>query len=127
MTVNGTFDVNLDAQNDETASAGRMVISKEYFGGLVGLGAGQMISKRTDGGSAVYFAIEEFSGALDGKSGSFTLAHSGEMSAAGQSLEVKIIQGSGTDELKGISGTLEIIQEDGKHKYVLNYVNGDDL
>jgi len=101
--------------------AGRMLIDKKYSGGLVGSGLGQMISKRTKTGSAVYSAIEEFEGSLDGKKGAFTLVHYGEMSAEGQKLNVNIVAGSGSGELENISGSLEIIQEDKTHKYVLNY------
>ncbi|WP_223144949.1 DUF3224 domain-containing protein [Teredinibacter waterburyi] len=121
MSATGTFEVKLDPQNDEGVPAGRMVIHKEYTGGLVGKGVGQMISKRTEGGAAVYSAIEEFEGSVNGKTGSFTLFHNGFMSASKQSLEVIIVEGSGAGELKGITGSLDIIQENGKHSYVLEY------
>ena len=121
MSATGIFEVNLDPQNDENAPAGRMIIDKKYSGALVGKGIGQMISKRTETGSAVYSAIEEFEGSLDGKKGAFTLVHYGEMSATGQKLEVNIVADSGSGELENISGSLQIIQEDKMHKYVLNY------
>ena len=121
MSATGIFEVNLDPQNDENAPAGRMIIDKKYSGALVGKGIGQMISKRTETGSAIYSAIEEFEGSLDGKKGAFTLVHYGEMSATGQKLEVNIVADSGLGELENISGSLKIIQEDKMHKYVLNY------
>lgn len=121
MSVSGTFDVKLESQSDEGVPAGRMIIHKEYCGGMVGKGVGQMISKRTEGGAAVYSAIEEFEGTVSGKAGSFTLFHNGFMSALKQSLEVIIVEGSGAGELKGIQGSLVIIQESGKHSYVLEY------
>ena len=52
MAVKGTFDVDLCPQNDKNTPAGRMVIEKKYTGAMVGLGLGQMISKRTDSGVA---------------------------------------------------------------------------
>ena len=121
MSASGVFEVNIEPQNDEIAPAGRMTIYKEYSGGMAGKGIGQMISKRTEGGAAVYSAIEEFEGTLDGKAGSFTLFHNGFMSASKQLLDVIIIEGSGTGELIGIKGSLSIIQEAGKHSYVLEY------
>ena len=36
-------------------------------------------------------------------------------------LTVSIVPDSGTGELAGISGTLEIDNEDGNHSYVLDY------
>jgi len=121
MAATGSFEVKLDPQNDEVAPAGRMLINKVYSGGLVGSGIGQMISKRTESGSAVYSAIEEFEGSLDGKIGSFTLVHRGFMSPDKQSLEITVLEDTGTEELEGISGKLEIMQDQGKHSYVLDY------
>eukprot|EP00487_Bulimina_marginata_P005095 TRINITY_DN22516_c0_g1_i1.p1 TRINITY_DN22516_c0_g1~~TRINITY_DN22516_c0_g1_i1.p1 ORF type:complete len:123 (+),score=23.82 TRINITY_DN22516_c0_g1_i1:16-384(+) len=120
MSAKGQFEINLTPQQDENP-AGRMLIDKTYNGDLSGAGIGQMISKRTETGSAVYYAIEEFSGQLKGKSGSFTLIHSGAMNKESQSLEVVILAGSGAGELSNISGTLQIIQENGSHSYVLDY------
>lgn len=121
MTASGTFDVQLEPQSDQHAPAGRMLILKEYSGGMMGKGTGQMISKRTDGGASVYSAIEEFEGEVDGKRGSFTLFHNGYLSNDRQSLEVTIVAGSGSGELDGIQGELSIEQRDGVHSYVLEY------
>ena len=121
MSASGTFEVNLEPQQDENAPAGRMIIHKKYTGDLEGTGAGQMISKRTDGGAAVYSAIEEFEGTVNGKTGAFTLIHNGYMSSETQSLDIKILDGSGSGELANISGTMDIVQTDGEHKYILDY------
>ena len=117
----GVFEIELEPQVDEGAPAGRMKIEKQYAGGLVGSGVGQMISKRVDGGAAVYYAIEEFVGSVDGKTGAFTLLHKGYMDAESQSLEVNILSGSGSGELTGISGSMKISQESGGHSYELSY------
>lgn len=121
MEVEGRFDISLEPQEDKETPAGRMLIRKEYIGGLAGNGLGQMLSKRTPSGTAAYSAVEEFSGKLDGKTGTFTLIHQGFMSAEKQELEIYILEGSGTEELATISGTLEIIKEAGTHKYILRY------
>lgn len=49
MTAKGTFDVDLQPQDDADTPAGRMVIDKTYSGDMTGSGKGQMISKRTEG------------------------------------------------------------------------------
>jgi hypothetical protein len=64
MTVTGTFEVDLKPQADADTPAGRMLIDKTYSGDMTGSGKGQMISKRTESGIAVYYAIEEFSGSM---------------------------------------------------------------
>ena len=121
MSAKGSFSVELTPQGDGNFAAGRMIIDKSYTGDLEGTGTGQMISKRIENGAAVYFAIEEFVGTVGGKKGAFTLLHKGFMSSEEQLLEITILQGSGSGELAGIAGTLEITQEDGTHQYRLKY------
>lgn len=125
LEAKGSFEVKLDPQKDDAAPAGRIIISKTYEGGLVGHGVGQMLSKRTESGESVYSAIEEVSAKLQGKTGDFTLAHVGVMSSEGMELNIRIVKGSGTGELQGITGELEIKQEDGQHFYVLTYTLPD--
>ena len=121
MSASGTFEVELTPQEDAGFPAGRMLIKKTYLGDMNGLGDGQMISKRTENGTAVYYAIEEFSGSVMGKRDGFTLVHKGHMSAESQSLEVTILEGSGSGEFKNISGSMLIVQDASGHSYELTY------
>ncbi|NMP33311.1 DUF3224 domain-containing protein [Thalassotalea sp. M1531] len=121
MTATGTFDVSLTPQKDDSAPAGRMLINKTYHGDVIGSGVGQMVSKRIENGHAVYFAIEEVTATIDGKSGTFTLLHKGLMNPDGQSLSIEIMPTSGTGQLSSISGNCEIEQKDGVHFYTLHY------
>jgi len=116
----GSFSVKLEPQ-DDGMPAGRMLLDKQYSGDFIGHGKGQMLSKRTPSGVAVYSAIEELSGQMSGLTGGFTLMHVGSMSSESQSLDIKIVDGSGTGDFENITGTLEIIQRDGEHYYQLNY------
>ena len=119
MSANGTFEVDLTPQEDIGFPAGRMLIKKTYQGDMNGSGTGQMISKRTESGAAVYYAIEEFSGSVKGKVGGFTLVHSGLMSKDSQSLEITIVEGSGSGELQDITGSMLIVQDANGHRYEL--------
>ena len=121
MSANGTFEVDLTPQEDTAHPAGRMLIKKSYQGDMLGSGIGQMISKRTAAGTAAYYAVEEFSGSVKGKNGGFTLVHSGFMSKDSQSLEITILEGSGTGELQGISGSMLIVQNVNEHSYELTF------
>lgn len=121
MTANGTFEVDLTPKEDVESPAGRMLIKKTYLGDMKGSGIGQMISRRTENGTAVYYAIEEFSGSVRGKNGGFTLVHKGYMSKESQSLDVAILEGSGSGELRDISGSMLIIQDANGHGYELTY------
>ena len=121
MKLTGRFKISLNPQNDEDFPAGRMTFDKEYLGDMNGVGKGQMISKRNEGDVAVYYAIEEFSGSVSGRNGSFTLLHQGQMSKSAQLLKVVIMEGSGEGNLEGISGSLAITQDEEGHTYALDY------
>jgi hypothetical protein len=125
----GAFDVNLAPQAAEPgadASLGRMTIDKQYHGDLEGRSVGQMLTGITDvKGSAGYVAIERVTGKLHGRSGSFTLQHSGIMAHGDYQLNVTIVPDSGAGELAGIMilpGSFKInIDAAGKHSYEFDY------
>lgn len=121
MKASGAFEVDLQPQADAGFPAGRMIIDKTYSGDMIGAGVGQMISKRTTGGTAVYYAVEEFSGSVNGKNGAFALLHEGRMTEEAQTLDIQILEGSGSGELENISGSMTITQDSNGHAYELEY------
>jgi Protein of unknown function (DUF3224) len=125
MRVAGPFDVKVTPQEDKPADAklGRMTLDKHYHGDLEATGAGQMLTAGTDvKGSGAYVAIEKVTGTLKGRSGSFMLQHSGTMSGGKFQLSITVVPDSGTGQLVGISGAMNIaIAADGKHSYDLQY------
>ena len=89
---------------------------------MTGKSEAQMVTAYTaTPGSAGYVAIEHFTGSVGGKSGSLVLQHHGLMERGQAALTVTIVPDSGTGELAGISGTLEIDNDEGAHSYVLKY------
>lgn len=125
-TARGAFDVNIEPEppylDENGIKLNRNSVRKEYSGDVVGSAEAQMLAAYTDNpGSAGYVAIECFSGSVHGKSGSFVLQHSGIMNKGEGQLTVAIVPDSGTGELTGISGSLEIQIEDGRHSYTLTY------
>lgn len=122
MTATGSFNITLTPQTDDGFESGRMTIDKVYSGELEGTGKGQMLSLRTAvAGSASYVALETVHGTVGDRTGSFTLQHNGSMIRGESKLQVNIVPDSGTEELKGISGTMEIDKVDEKHNYTLTY------
>jgi hypothetical protein len=120
----GTFDVQVKnlGFHDDSAQLGRMSIDKTFHGDLEATTIGEMLAARTAvDGSAGYVAIERVTGKLHGKAGTFVLQHSGTMDRGKPSLSVSVVPDSGTDELKGLQGKLEILIADGKHSYVFEY------
>ena len=127
MKATGTFDVKITPQASDLApegpNLGRMSIDKTYHGDLDGPAKGEMI---TAAGiavkeSAAYSAVERVSGTLHGKKGSFALQHTGIMTRGTPSLNVTVVPDSGTGELTGLSGKMDIIIEGKQHSYVLEY------
>jgi hypothetical protein len=122
----GTFEVKLNplALHDGAvdASFGRTSIDKQFHGDLEATSKGEMLTAGTDvKGSAVYVAIERVSGNLNGRSGSFTLHHTGIMNRGVPQLTISVAPDSGTGELAGLSGTMAINIADGKHSYEFDY------
>lgn len=118
----GEFTVSLKPVSVEGETPARFSIGKIFSGDLTGSSEGQMMAGGVEeNGACVYVALETVTGALQGRKGGFILVHRGTMAKDGQSLTVIIVPDSGTGELAGISGELEIKIEDGRHLYVLDY------
>ena len=106
----------------EGASLGRMSIDKEFRGPLTATSQGEMLTGMTMvKGSAGYVAIEKVSGSIGGKAGTFVLQHFGIMAGTESRLILEVIPDSGTGELTGLSGKMEINNDDGQHSYVFEY------
>ena len=103
-----------------------MLINKQFHGDLQASSKGQMLSAMSPiKGSAGYVAIEEVTGTLDGRSGSFILQHSGLMNRGTPQLTILVVPDSGTGELTGLKGSMSIQIEGGKHSYEFDYSLGE--
>lgn len=122
--AHGTFDVKATPApaDDKDAVPGRFLLSKQIHGDIEGTSKGQMLTAGDFAkGSAGYVAIEQITGALAGRTGSFALQHSGTVTHGAQELHIKVVPGSGTGRLEGITGTMTIEIKDGKHFYDFEY------
>lgn len=123
----GAFEVKLTPQTSsegaQDASLSRFTIDKQFHGAIEGTSKGQMLTGGTAvKGSAGYVAIEQVSGTLDGHKGTFILQHSGTMTRGVPQLSITVVPDSGTGELVGLSGKMNIIITEGKHSYEFDYV-----
>jgi hypothetical protein len=130
LHATGEFSVQVtpDGENDKApgSTLGRMLLSKQLHGDFEGTSKGQMLTVGTDvKGSGAYVAVERITGTLHGRSGSFALQHSGTMSAAGLFLNITIVPDSGSGQLTGIAGKMNITIANGKHSYDLEYTLPD--
>jgi hypothetical protein len=125
MTARGAFDVKVTPQPKDDSAAGpfaRLFLDKQFHGDLNASSKGQMLAAETAvEGSGAYVALELVTGTLNGKKGSFILQHKGSMRKGAYNLSVTVVPDSGTDELAGISGSMTIIIEGGKHSYEFEY------
>jgi Protein of unknown function (DUF3224) len=127
LSAHGTFAVNIIPQPSEEkpeglTPLGRMLIEKQFHGDLDATSKGQMLTGMTEvKGSGVYVAVERVTGSLHGRTGSFILHHLGLMVRGVPQLTVSVVHDSGTGELAGITGILNIIIADGKHSYDFAY------
>jgi hypothetical protein len=118
----GEFEVHLAKVSADDEALMRMSIDKQFSGDLAATSTGQMMAGGNEAnGVRAYVAIETVTGTLKGKSGSFILAHRGTMTKVGQALSVIVVPDSGTGELTGIDGTLDIQITGGKHYYAFDY------
>ena len=124
--ITGVFDVKMTPQPlHEAATAsgiGRMSLAKRYHGDLDATGTGEMLAAMTPTpGSAGYVAMERVEGTLGGRRGAFFLQHAGTMERGAPRLSVTVVPDSGTEELTGLYGRMDIRIEDGKHSYDFEY------
>jgi Protein of unknown function (DUF3224) len=121
--AHGTFTVTMKPLSPPPAEGlGRFSSEKEIHGDLEGTSKGEMFSGGDPRqGVAGYVAMELITGTLNGKHGSFALQHFATMDGGGPKMQVIVVPGSGTDELKGIAGTFTIKVENGQHFYELDY------
>lgn len=124
-TATGTFDVDVKPQapaDGDTSNVGRMTITKTFHGDLSATSAGQMLAFITPTpGSAGYVAMERVTGTLGGRTGEFTLQHSGTMNRGPPSLSVTVVPDSATGDLTGLTGTMQIDVSAKEHRYTFDY------
>jgi len=122
----GPFDVKMEPQGEPDKADGitlaRYSGEKQYHGDLDGTAITIMLTAGTEvKGSAGYVAMERVTGSLKGRSGSFALQHSGTLTRGEPQLSITVVPDSGTGQLVGITGKMNIIIAAGKHSYEFDY------
>jgi hypothetical protein len=119
--AHGAFEIDLAPADALVEGTGRFDFTKRWSGDLLADGVGVMLSGgNPQSGSAGYVAIETITGSLNGREGSFAFVQRGLMSASGVVLDYSVVPGSGSGELSGITGALDVDAANG-HAWVLTY------
>ena len=78
-------------------------------------------------GSAGYVAMERVEGSLDGRVGGFVLQHSGTLDRGAKHLDLHVVPDSGSGQLAGLRGRMQIEITGGAHFYRFDYtLPGDE-
>ncbi|WP_420381430.1 DUF3224 domain-containing protein [Novosphingobium sp.] len=118
----GNFDITMTPTGAPGNPIGTMALAKTYHGDLSGTSTGHMLAFRSAvEGSAGYVAMERVTGVLEGRTGAFTLQHNGLMDKGVPSLSVVVVPDSGSEDLVGLTGSLDIIISPGRHDYKFTY------
>ena len=118
----GPFDVKVTPAGESSPGIARLTLDKQFHGKLEAASKGEMLAGGGTKGTGGYVAMEVVTGTLDGRTGSFALQHSGTMMNNNFTLIIVVVPGSGTGELAGIDGKMNIlIAADGKHSYDFEY------
>lgn len=118
-SLTATFTVQMAPDAPVPGAADRFTLTKTWTGEVEGTSRGTMLTAGDpESGSAGYVATELFEGTLGGRAGTLALQQLGTMADGRPALRYVIVPGSGTAELAGTTGTLEIgeIHDDGRHE-----------
>jgi hypothetical protein len=91
---------------------------KTFTGDMTGTSEIEITMGKLDTGAMVYVGVERFDVQLQGRQGTFVVMHSSTMLGADYEMILKVVPGSGTGELAGISGTAQITPS---HDLLLEY------
>ncbi|MDT7804289.1 MAG: hypothetical protein QOI78_7722 [Actinomycetota bacterium] len=123
MTSTATASFVLDKwepqATDEAAGTefARVAIAKTFTGAVEGTSTVEMLTA-SNAASRAYVAFERLTVSVDGRKGAFVLHHTADDSG----LTLKILTGSGSGELTGISGTANIeMDAEQNHTLTLTY------
>lgn len=127
MHAAGTFKVDVKPTEispiGKEAGLGAMTIDKTWSGAIEGTSKGQMTTSMT-GKAMAYVALETMNVKVDGHAGTFVFMHSASMMTDDPKaavLNVTVVPNSGTGELAGIEGKLNIVIDKSGHSYDFEY------
>ena len=126
VKATGSFTVKLELQpasaQADAAVIGRRTLEKQFHGDLNANSKGEMLAVMTGvEGSMAYVALEKVTGSLAGKHGSFILQHASQMVRGVPFQSIRVVPDSGTQELTGLEGEMQIDIREGEHFYNFEY------
>ncbi|MFI6846259.1 DUF3224 domain-containing protein [Kitasatospora sp. NBC_00085] len=102
----------------------RSAVEYSYTGDIEGQGVQEYVMFYRSDDSTTFVGLEQVSGRLGGRSGSFVLQHTGELTGTTAEVTWTVVPGSGTGELTGLTGSggfTATHEEAGNARYRLEY------
>ena len=93
------------ATRDGEPKMTRAEVRKSFTGDLDGMSQLQYLMTYREDGTADFVAMERIRGTLGGKRGTFVLSHAGAFVDGAASGRWSVVDGSGTDDLEGLTGS----------------------
>ena len=125
INASGTFEVKLVPSEGVLPDTGRFDFTKTWTGDITGSSQGVMLSAGDPAnGTAGYVALETFTGSISGLTGSVVLQQYGTMLDGTAQLQYEVAPGSGTAELSGLTGVVDLTMIDGVHHVALRLTKG---
>lgn len=106
----------------EEPTLSRVTVTKIFQGDIVGDSKAELLMcGSADGASGGYLAQERVKGRLAGRSGTFVIQHGGQRWSGGQKAFGSVVSGSGTGELRGLSGEATFARDENGAMLTLDY------
>ncbi|MGE7437088.1 MULTISPECIES: DUF3224 domain-containing protein [Kitasatospora] len=130
MSTNATGTRTLKSweEQDFTEADGRKLtrsaVEYSYSGDIEGQGVQEYVMFYRSETSTSFVGLEQITGRLGGRSGSFVLQHTGELTGTTAEVSWTVVPGSGTGELAGLTGSggfTATHEEAGNATYRLDY------
>jgi hypothetical protein len=129
MHATGTFQVTSWDESailgeDDGAKATRAEVSTTYEGDIAGEGSVEWLMGYADDGTATFVGLERIVGRVGERAGSFLVRHQGIFDGKLAKGDVRVVRGSGTEDLRGLKGegTFEAgMGENGTRSVMLDY------
>ena len=123
MRARATFEITgWDQEAWDTSPSGTLArarVTKVFTGDVEGTSVAEVLMAETRAGPAAYTAQERFTGALGGRTGTFIAQHGATSLAAPAGWT--IVDGSGTGQLGGLTGTAVLEVAGGRHEITFEY------
>ena len=105
------------------AKLARASVTNLYHGDVEGEGTAQFLMIYGEGGSSSYTGLEQVTGTLGGRTGSFVLQHAGTFDATSVTASWQVVPGSGAGDLRGLRGAGGFVAKHGQPEtpYTLEY------